>query len=158
MVSAARAPSAMYFVLIAAREPGALPSGPALSLFTDSDDREWKRIDAQAREVLRLDALLKQRDGELAGETGRVLHFQALVAERDRQIARRDGEGARRSPRQAVRRAPTSGCRRWKTSALRLERAIGAQERIIAYRQSARWWVRLPFLRVKLLWKRIRGE
>jgi len=36
----------------------------------------------------------------------------------------------------------------------RLERATAAQERIIAYRQSARWWVRLPWLRVKLLWNR----
>jgi len=154
-VSAAQAPSAMYFVLIAAREPGALPSGPALSLFTESDDREWKRIDAQAREVLRLDALLKQRDGELAGETARVLHFQALVAERDRQIAPVAKE--RDEAREAV-AAQRQQIQALEDERLRLERAIGAQERIIAYRQSARWWVRLPFLRVKLLWKRIRGE
>jgi hypothetical protein len=32
----------------------------------------------------------------------------------------------------------------------RLERALAAQERIIAYRQSARWWLALPWLRVKL--------
>jgi SAM-dependent methyltransferase len=153
-VSVARAPSAMYFVVIAAREPGALPPGPGLSLFTESDDREWKRIDAQAREVLRLDALLKQRDGELAGETARVLHFQALVAERDRQLAPVARE--RDEAREAV------AAQRQQIQALederhRLERAIGAQERIIAYRQSARWWVRLPFVRVMLLWKRIRG-
>jgi hypothetical protein len=38
----------------------------------------------------------------------------------------------------------------------RLERALAAQERIIAYRQSARWWIRLPWLRTRLLWNRMR--
>ena len=38
----------------------------------------------------------------------------------------------------------------------RLERALAAQERIIAYRQSARWWLALPWLRVKLWWQRVR--
>lgn len=36
----------------------------------------------------------------------------------------------------------------------RLEAAVAAQERIIVYRQSARWWVRLPLVRVKLWWHR----
>jgi hypothetical protein len=40
----------------------------------------------------------------------------------------------------------------------RLERAIAAQERIIAYRQSARWWLKLPWIRVKLLWKRLTSK
>lgn len=37
----------------------------------------------------------------------------------------------------------------------RLDAAVQAQERIIAYRQSARWWIALPFLRVKLWWRRV---
>ena len=37
----------------------------------------------------------------------------------------------------------------------RLDAAVQAQERIIAYRQSARWWLALPFLRVKLWWRRV---
>ena len=36
----------------------------------------------------------------------------------------------------------------------RLDAAVTAQERIIGYRQSLRWWLRLPFVRVKLLWHR----
>ncbi len=32
----------------------------------------------------------------------------------------------------------------------RLEAALAAKERIIAYRQSARWWLRLPWLRLRL--------
>jgi hypothetical protein len=39
----------------------------------------------------------------------------------------------------------------------RLERAIAAQERIIAYRQSARWWIALPWIRarawIQRLWR-----
>lgn len=38
----------------------------------------------------------------------------------------------------------------------RLERAITAQERIIAYRQSARWWIALPWIRVRTWMQRLR--
>ena len=38
----------------------------------------------------------------------------------------------------------------------RLERATAAQERIIAYRQSVRWWVVLPWMRVRALIRRLR--
>jgi len=38
----------------------------------------------------------------------------------------------------------------------RLERAIAAQERIIAYRQSARWWIALPWIRVRTWMRRLR--
>lgn len=37
----------------------------------------------------------------------------------------------------------------------RLDAAIAAQERIIGYRQSLRWWLRLPLVRVKLWWHRL---
>jgi 2-polyprenyl-3-methyl-5-hydroxy-6-metoxy-1,4-benzoquinol methylase len=40
----------------------------------------------------------------------------------------------------------------------RLERAVEAQERIIAYRQSAGWWLELPFVRLRLLWRRVSGR
>ena len=36
-----------------------------------------------------------------------------------------------------------------------LERALSAQERLIAYRQSFRWWIALPWMRVKLAWARL---
>jgi hypothetical protein len=45
-----------------------------------------------------------------------------------------------------------------RTEGDRLERALAAQERIIAYRQSARWWLALPWLRVRLWWKAIGGR
>jgi hypothetical protein len=37
----------------------------------------------------------------------------------------------------------------------RLDRALEAQDRIISYRQSFRWWLGLPWLRMKLAWKRL---
>ena len=37
-----------------------------------------------------------------------------------------------------------------------LQREIEAQERIIAYRASARWWLKLPLIRMRRLWNRMR--
>ena len=37
-----------------------------------------------------------------------------------------------------------------------LQRDIDAQERIIAYRASGRWWLKLPLIRMRRLWNRIR--
>jgi 2-polyprenyl-3-methyl-5-hydroxy-6-metoxy-1,4-benzoquinol methylase len=45
----------------------------------------------------------------------------------------------------------------YRTENARLEAALTAQERIIAYRQSVRWWFKLPLLRVRLWWHRISG-
>ncbi len=39
----------------------------------------------------------------------------------------------------------------------RLDRALDTQERIIAYRQSFRWWLALPWMRVKLMLSRLSG-
>ena len=39
----------------------------------------------------------------------------------------------------------------------RLDRALDTQERIIAYRQSFRWWLALPWMRLKLLLARMAG-
>jgi hypothetical protein len=40
----------------------------------------------------------------------------------------------------------------------RLDAAVAAQERIIGYRQSLRWWLRLPFVRVKLWLHRLKTQ
>jgi hypothetical protein len=37
----------------------------------------------------------------------------------------------------------------------RLEKAVAAQERIIGYRQSLRWWLALPWVRARMLWQRV---
>ncbi len=177
-VAAAVVPEALYFVLIAARTAAALPPDPVgLSLFTDADEREWERIDAQAREVMRLDAVLGERDAALARSAAHVAHLEELVAYRDRIVVERDAQIVRIVAERDAERASLHaegaalrgdlarsqgelGSARHAVEALqadgrRLEAAIVAQERIIAYRQSARWWIELPWLRVRNLWHRV---
>jgi SAM-dependent methyltransferase len=177
-VAAASPPEALYFVVVAARDAAALPAPAiALSLFTDADEREWQRIDAQAREVLRQDELLRARDASLAQQAAHVRHLEELVAyrdaivvERDRQLAaltagRDDERSAWQRREEDLRRDAAAvraelGSARQAVAALeadrrRLENAIGAQERIINYRQSARWWLQLPWLRMRNLWQRL---
>jgi SAM-dependent methyltransferase len=131
--AAAELPPAMYFVVLAAHTVAGMPEAvPSLSLFTDQDDAELARIDHEAREVLRLDALLIARDAELRRQ-------QAL---RDELIAsqnRREEEATRLN----------AECER-------LAREIASQERIAAYRESVHWWLKLPLVRARRLWKRIR--
>ena len=181
-IDPAMPPAAMYFVVIATRTQAALPAAVALSLFTDRADAELSRMDAMSAEVLRQDTLLHQRDAELEHcervvvqrdaeldrRSAHVRHLEeiaayseSIVVERDAQLAEanaareyladeRDGLArALGSARHAV-AAQSAECER-------LERAIHAQERIIAYRQSARWWISLPWLRVRLWWQRVRG-
>jgi chromosome segregation ATPase len=89
--------------------------------------------------------------------------------ERDARIVAADAELERARPRIAelerlagkVREAENAARRRaaeLESECGRLDRALEAQERIIAYRQSFRWWVGLPWMRVKLAWKRVAGE
>ena len=172
-------PQAMYFVVMAARMAAALPSNaPRQSFFTDSAESEWQRIEAQAREVLRLDDLLKSRDASLDRQTWHIQHLERLVAERERVIHERgaqvDEANAARmvveakfrqatdrvanlhEELDAIRREAQAERVRLEGERAELERAITAQERIIAYRQSARWWMKLPWLRVRMLFERVR--
>ena len=173
-VTAARAPEALYFVVIAARVAAALPAAtPALSLFADADDRDERRLEAQAREVLRLDDLLKARDRALDAQAAHVRHLEELITYRERLIGTRDAElrqhvaarealagelqGARTRLAEAETQLGSLGqaLDALESERVRLERAIAAQERIIAYRQSARWWMQLPWLRVRNLWQKM---
>ena len=147
----ASAPSAMYFVVVAAHDESALPPArPALSLFRDRGDRELLRIEDQAREVLRLDGLLKDRDAALDRQVPHIRHLEELVAYRDRIVAERDVQlAAARETAEALARAnralaseaeqarnAAAAVAALETERTRLERATAAQERIIAYRQS----------------------
>jgi len=83
-------PEGTYFIVLAARDAKALPEEATLSLFTDADESELKRAEANAREVLRLDGLLKENAAALAQHTGHVRHLETLVAERERLVVERD--------------------------------------------------------------------
>ena len=128
---------------------------PALSLYADEDDAEWTRIDHEAREALRLDALLRTRDGELREQGRSIDELKAMVAHRDDVIAGRiraeaDLRAQFDDALDRERAAHDAQCQR-------LMRAIDAQERIVAYRESVRWWFVLPLLRARRLWNRIRA-
>ncbi len=168
-LSKAEPPEAMYFVVVAARAVEALPpSGPALSLFSDRDGAELSRLDAQAQDVLRLDTLLKERDHALDTQTAHVKHLEELVAFRERIVVERDAQlTAANLERETVMRernhaqqmhlATEHALAVQRTEFKRLERALTAQEHIIGYRQTLRWWLALPWLRIKLWWQRGRG-
>lgn len=180
-LESARPPAAMYDIVVAARQPHAVVAGtPALSLLADRDESELARIDAQAAEVLRLDRLLRSRDESMDRATAHIHHLEGLVAVRERLVETRDAELAaarqaladNEARAQAAAHALRGRCETAlaerdaargedasKAQALaalgqereRLEGALAAQERIIAYRQSARWWLALPWLRARML-------
>jgi hypothetical protein len=138
----------MYFVVVAARSSAALPPMfRALSLFTDSDDGELARVDRDAREVLRLDGILRTRDEQLHDQFRHARELHAMVEHRDHVIAERERtESALREELAAV-----------VAERERLVGQVGAQQRIITYRESVRWWLKLPLLRIRRLWIRIRA-
>jgi hypothetical protein len=89
--------------------------------------------------------LVGERDAALA----------SVSAERDALAAGRDrARDQARSELASARQASTA----LRDECARLERALTAQERIIAHRQSARWWIALPWLRFKLWWQRLRAS
>ena len=97
-VDVAGVPEPMYFLVVAARRAAALPArAPALSLFSDAGESELRRAAAAHAEVIRLDALLKEReavvverDAQLARANGHVKHLEGLLAARDPLLAERE--------------------------------------------------------------------
>jgi hypothetical protein len=171
------APEGMYFIVVAARNTAALPAVDAgISLFTDAGDSELKRAESNAREVLRLDDLLKENDAALTRQAGHVEHLEALVAVRERLVEERDAAVTRHAAhvqhlerlvaererivverdRQLADANAACGGRDAKIAALekqlvrleaerkRLEAALAAQERVIAFLQSFRGWIGWP--------------
>jgi SAM-dependent methyltransferase len=154
-VQPASAPAPLYYIVVAAQRADALPGGsPALSLYADGDDTEWTRIDRVAREVLRLDGLLRTRDDELLAQHRTLEELRAMVEYRNEVIAERDRV-------EAALRADFAGALDAERAAhaaerARLVREIEAQERIVAYRASIRWWLRLPLVLARRAWLRMR--
>jgi SAM-dependent methyltransferase len=150
----------MYFIVVAARSAGVAVPVARGSFLTDAADTEQKRNESNTREVLRLDALLRDRDAALDRQTLHIQHLERLVALRDRVIGERDAmlqelNAAREDrDRQLAVRAETIASLEAKVAALeseqdRLESALRSSELTVAYRQSARWWVKLPWFRAR---------
>jgi ubiquinone/menaquinone biosynthesis C-methylase UbiE len=159
-ITSYKPPEGMYFVVVAGRSAKAvIPIAPG-SLFTDADDTELKRNESNAREVLRLDALLREHDAALDRQTGHIHHLEAMVGERERIIGDMDrrleelNAAREERDRQLAERAQTIAALDGEQH--RLHAALHAMEATVAYRQSARWWVKLPWFRVKLWLARTR--
>ncbi len=114
------APEGMYFIVVAAAAAAALPPEPAsVSLFTDAEDSEIKRAEANAREVLRLNVLLQENADGLARQGEHIKHLEGLVAERERLVEERDAAVTRHS-----------------RHILHLETLVAERERIIGERDG----------------------
>jgi ubiquinone/menaquinone biosynthesis C-methylase UbiE len=114
-------PEGMYFIVLAARRAEALPTEDLdVSLFTDVEESELKRAEANAREVLRLDSLLQTNADTIDREVGHVQHLERLVVEREHLIAERDAAIARHT-----------------THIQHLERLVVERERVIGERDRA---------------------
>jgi len=140
---------AMYFVVLAARSEAALPSiETSYSLFADKEESELARRDNQ-------DRLAAERLEANDRQTAHIEHLERLIGERDAELVRREARIAESQraleSTQAARVEAMAECER-------LERALAAQDRIIAHRQSMRWWLALPWLRMKLAWMQWRGR
>ncbi len=169
-VEAAGAPPAMYYVVLAARDARDLPSSaPPLSLLGDRGGAEHARLEAQGAEVVRLDALLGERTAALDRASEHVMHLESLVAFREGLIVERDAALQRHDAERARLDGLLDEQRGWSkhleadvaslNEVLReQERSLAAQERIIAYRAGARWWLELPWLRLRGAWRRMRGS
>ena len=175
-VQRAQPPPAMYFVVVAARSEARLPADEvALSLFTDRAEVELRRLDEQARELIRLDGLLQEKNRTLEARGERVAYLEEIAAHREAQrtelaaerdvllsqlkttIGERDmlsssADGARRE-RERLNAHLEKQATRLDEQAARLEE----QRRVIAYRESVKWWLALPWTRLKLAWKRRPG-
>ncbi len=140
----------MYFIVVAAKEASALPAAMVgVSLLADAEDSEGQRAAANAVEVLRLDALLTQANAALDRQSAHVLHLETLVAERDRAIAKQAAEATvaltgARAERDQVRAALGA-------EIARLNAVIKELERSVSDRQGMRWWLALPWLRLRRL-------
>lgn len=169
-VSDANLPEAMYYIVLAAADPSALPTQVAgLSLFADAAQTELARAYAASREAIRLDEILGERTAMLDRQSAHVQHLEKLVAFRDGIIVERDGQLEAQSlrmlqfERQDIDRAARQSELQRDVVALRAQlqqaqAAADAQQRIIEHRQGWHWWATLPWLQLRLVWRRLRDR
>lgn len=132
-------------------------------------------LDRQSAHVQHLETLIAERERIIVERDAQLeaanAAQQALIGEREQAAHQRDILALERDALAAERAtalrardaaAEALGSARQVAQALgeerdRLERALAAQERLIAYRQSLRGWLTLPWMRARLWWQRRRG-
>jgi SAM-dependent methyltransferase len=133
------------------------------------------KFQAAEQHVAELERAIEGRDARVAEanaeaaaarDAANAAQVRAVLLDRDRAEAVEQRDAAREETlRMAAARDEAStalGSAQQAADTLReeidrLERAIAAQERIIAYRQSARWWMTLPWMRVRARMRRLRS-
>jgi SAM-dependent methyltransferase len=134
-----------------------------------------QQFEAAGRHVVDLEAAIAGRDAviqtanaqaaaalaQATAARNQVAELEAVrdVLQSERDAARVDVVGVARARDDAT---TALGSARQAMDALRdenarLERAIAAQERIIGYRQTMRWWLALPWNRLRALVRRLRA-
>lgn len=135
------------------RSHSAVPVGPGVFALTEAD--AWLDplvAPAVASRIDRMTATLGWPAGiDEAGAYG-VFAALARAREADRMAAGEHADGMLATLRS--REAETAALRE---EVGRLEAAAAAQERIIDYRHSANWWLKLPFVRARTAWRKMRG-
>jgi hypothetical protein len=106
--------------------------------------------------------MIEERDTAIAARDARVADSLATLVSAERTLgAARDALARRESDLATVRGDLDSADRTHDergAELARMEAALAAQERIILHRQTLRWWIALPFLRLKLLFFRGRRQ
>ena len=122
-------------------------------------DHNLSVVNARAAKLEELVAdrerLVAERDGLLERANAHVRHLEELCAFREKLVVERDARIVSDDRALAAARAHIAEV---ESECARLDRALEAQDRIIGYRQSFRWWVALPWMRTKLAWKRLTRE
>jgi hypothetical protein len=105
-------------------------------------------------------AQARESDRAAAGRHADALLAAVRALEQQAEAERAASSGARESlaRRDGDFRSLEAAVAASKDEIARLEAAAAAQERIIAYRQSLRWWITLPLLRARLWWRRLVGR
>jgi len=168
--------------LIAERERLVAERDVELRTVNERADRLERLAAERERIVAERDELLARTNGHVKHLEELAAFRERLVVERDAALAARDArieadarslELAREGEAAALKRlAETERLHADARGRLaearrriaeveaecgRLDRALDTQERIIAYRQSFRWWITLPWMRVKLMLSRLSG-
>ena len=125
-------------------------------------DRATHHIHHLERLASEREKLVQERDVQLrevhdalaANEARAQGEIKALQQQWKLALSERDGARSEREVTLTELAAARTSVDAFRDESDRLGRAVQAQERIIAYRQSARWWVTLPWLRLRLLFRK----
>ena len=83
-------PPPVYFVALAAAREPLLPLAMRVSLLADPDDAMYREYTQSIVRGRSLEQLVEERDEQLSHHDGRIMHFEALLAERETIIEERD--------------------------------------------------------------------